>query len=425
MFIDEGQILVHAGDGGDGVVSFRREKFVPRGGPDGGDGGRGGDVFLEATEDVNTLYGFRHKQRFEAGHGGNGAGARKHGSRGKDLAIMVPVGTIAYDEEENVAADLAEPGARAIVARGGRGGLGNTHFTTATMQAPRIAQKGEPGDKKSLRLELRLLADVGLGGLPNAGKSTLLSSITAARPKIADYPFTTLVPNLGVVALRDTSFVVADIPGLIEGAHTGAGLGLEFLRHVRRTRLLVHVLSGLSEDPVRDFEVVNHELSEYSTELLDKPQVVAFNKMDVPEAMDRWVEVSGRLKAMGVESLPISAATGEGVQALVEAMAAMLAQLEPAPTVPEVYEQVRVYRLEPRPAEEMAVKREGDGYRLTGRGPERAAALTNLGTPEGMMVMKRRLARLGVNKVLERAGVKEGDLVRVGEAEFRWYKSDR
>jgi len=374
---------------------------------------------------VNTLYGFHHKQRFEADRGGNGAGARKHGTRGKDLAIMVPVGTMAYDVEGNVVADLAEPGGKAVVARGGRGGLGNTHFTTATMQAPRIAQKGEPGEKKSVRLELRLLADVGLVGLPNAGKSTLLSSITAARPKIADYPFTTLVPNLGVVALRETSFVVADIPGLIEGAHTGAGLGLEFLRHIRRTRLLVHVLNGLSDDPVRDFEVVNRELSEYSTELLDKTQVVAFNKTDIPEARDRWLQVRGSLMAMGVESFPISAATGEGVQVLVEAVAAMLAQLAPAPTVPAVEEQVRVYRLEPKPAEEVAVEREGDSYRLKGRAAERAAALTNLDTPEGMMVMKRRLARLGVNRLLERAGAKEGDLVRVGEAEFRWYKSGR
>src|SRR5512146_1846021 len=227
MFIDEASITVKAGDGGNGCVSFRREKFVPRGGPDGGDGGKGGSVVLRATDDLNTLYGFHHKQRFKAENGQNGAGNRKHGAKGEDLIIPVPMGTIAYDSSGELVADLAARGAEAVVAQGGRGGIGNVHFATSVQQAPRIAQKGEAGEEKELRLELRLLADVGLVGLPNAGKSTLLSRITAAKPKIADYPFTTLVPNLGVVAIGDTTFVVADIPGLIEGAHTGAGLGLE------------------------------------------------------------------------------------------------------------------------------------------------------------------------------------------------------
>lgn len=417
LFIDEATIQVQAGDGGDGAVSFRREKFIPRGGPDGGDGGRGGSVYLEATEELNTLYGFRHQQRFKAERGGNGAGARKHGTKGKDLVIPAPVGTIAYGEEGQIVADLTRPGQREMVAKGGRGGLGNVHFATAVSQAPRIAQKGDPGEQTSLRLELRLLADVGLVGLPNAGKSTLLARITAAKPKIADYPFTTLVPNLGVVALADTSFVVADIPGLIEGAHRGAGLGLEFLRHVRRTRLLVHLLDGSSPDPVRDLEVINRELEEYDPELAEKPQVVAFNKMDLPEVREAWPAVRERLEALGLESLDVSAATGEGVRELLELIARRLAEkLEAAPAA----EELRVYRLEAEPGEGVVVEREKDGYRVKGRAAERAAALINVGTPEGLVMLRRRLARLGVPRLLGRAGARPGDLVRVGETEFRW-----
>ncbi|MGI5836950.1 MAG: GTPase ObgE [Chloroflexota bacterium] len=424
MFIDEAEIIVQAGNGGNGVVSFRREKFVPRGGPDGGDGGRGGDVYLEATEDINTLYGFRHRQKFKAGDGGNGSGGRKQGAKGNNLTIKVPVGTIAYDENGEVVADLAEAGAKTIVARGGRGGLGNTHFATSVIQAPRIAQKGEEGEQRKLRLELRLLADVGLVGLPNAGKSTLLSRITAARPKIADYPFTTLVPNLGVVALGDTSIVVADIPGLIEGAHKGAGLGLEFLRHIKRTRLLVHLLNGLSDDPVKDFEVVNRELMEYSEELSKKPQVVAYNKIDLPEARERFDAVREQLESKGVNTVPISAATGEGIQSLLDLVIDKLKEM-PTPPIPPEAEGIRVYRLEAQPGKEMEVVREGEAFRLTGRTAERAASLINADTPEGIMVLKKRLARLGAMKMLQKAGAKEGDTVRVGEVEFRMEKKRR
>lgn len=418
MFIDEATIEVVAGDGGDGAVSFRREKYVPRGGPDGGDGGRGGSVFLEATEDLNTLYGFRYRQRFSAERGGNGSGGRRHGAKGEDLVIPVPVGTIAYGEDGRVVADLARPGQRALVARGGRGGLGNVHFATAVTQAPRIAQKGEPGERRLLRLELRLLADVGLVGLPNAGKSTLLARITAAKPKIADYPFTTLVPKLGVVAMADTSFVVADIPGLIEGAHRGAGLGLEFLRHVRRTRLLVHILDGSSADPLKDMQVVNAELDQYDPELREKPQVVAFNKIDLPESRAAWPVVGETLRRMGLEVVAISAATGEGVMELLELVARTLRRPE---AVQAEGERVRVYRLAEEPEEAVAVEREREGvFRVRGRPAERAAALINVGTPEGISVLKRRLAHLGVMKMLERAGAAEGDLVRVGDAEFRF-----
>lgn len=414
MFIDEASIIVQAGDGGDGAVSFRREKFVPRGGPDGGDGGRGGSVSLEATEEMNTLYGFRHQQRFKAERGGNGGGARRHGSKGADLAIPVPVGTIAYGEDGQVVADLTRPGQREMVARGGRGGLGNVHFTTSVSQTPRIAQKGEAGEEKALRLELRLLADVGLVGLPNAGKSTLLARITAAKPKIADYPFTTLVPNLGVVALADTSFVVADIPGLIEGAHRGAGLGLEFLRHVRRTRLLVHLLDGSSPDPVRDLEIINGELEQYDPELAEKPQLVVFNKMDLPEVRDAWPAVRRQLESLGLESLAISAATGDGVRDLLELIAGRLAE-KAAPAA----EELRVYRLEEEPGEAVVVEREKDGYRVKGKAAERAAALINVETPEGLVMLRKRLTRLGVPKLLARAGAKEGDPVRVGDVEYR------
>jgi GTPase len=419
MFIDEAMIHLEAGDGGDGAVSFRREAFVPHGGPDGGDGGRGGSIYLHATEELNTLYGFHRKQRFKAGSGGNGVGSRKHGAKGSDLVIPVPVGTIAYDSEGVLVADLAAPGAEALVAKGGRGGLGNIHFTTSVQQAPRIAQKGEPGEEMELRLELRLLADVGLVGLPNAGKSTLLAMITAARPKIADYPFTTLIPNLGVVAVDETTFVVADIPGLIEGSHLGAGLGLEFLRHVQRTKLLVHVIDGISAEPLHDLEVVNKEMAQYEASLGEKPQVVAVNKMDLPAAREAWPALSKKLKRRGTEAVAISAATGEGVQDLVNLVAAMLKEMGPK-SVESEEGNLRVYRLEATREDEIVVAKEGNAYRLTGRAAERAAALTNVETPEGMAVLRQRLSRMGVEKMLRRAGAAAGDRVRVGGVEFTW-----
>lgn len=327
MFVDTAEIYVKAGDGGRGAVSFRREKYVPAGGPDGGDGGDGGNVIVQADGSMHTLMDLRHKRHYRAENGQPGAGANKHGRNGANEVIRVPPGTVVRDAATGeVLADLVSPGQSAIVARGGKGGRGNARFATPTRQAPRFAQPGTPGEERWLELELKLLADVGLVGLPNVGKSTLISRISAARPKIADYPFTTLVPNLGVVDAGDgKSFVVADIPGLIEGAHAGAGLGHEFLRHVERTRVLVHVLdlAALDRDPVRDFEVVERELRLYSPELTARPTLVAANKIDVPQGRSRLDRVQEALGSRGLRIYAISAVTGEGVRELVSAMAGL------------------------------------------------------------------------------------------------------
>lgn len=322
MFLDLVKIYVEAGKGGTGVVSFRREKFVPLGGPDGGDGGHGGSVSLEADAQLSTLMPFRRRRHFRAERGRHGEGSNRHGASGRDLLVKVPAGTLVKDSETGeVMADLAVPGARVMVARGGRGGWGNAHFATSINRAPRLATLGEAPEGRWLVLELKLLADVGIVGLPNAGKSTLLSSVSAANPKIADYPFTTLEPQLGVVELGDVVLVLADIPGLIEGAHRGAGLGHEFLRHVERTRILLHLVDGASDDPWRDFQAVNQELALYSPALASKVQVVALNKVDRPEVLERLSEVRAWFKKGGVEALAVSALSGEGIPALLGRLA--------------------------------------------------------------------------------------------------------
>ena len=329
MFVDEADIHVAAGHGGAGALSFRREKFVPRGGPDGGNGGKGGSVYLVADPHRNTLVHFRFTSEFEARRGGHGEGALRTGRDGADLEIPVPIGTTAYrhdplvPESEEIVADLTAAGQRELVARGGRGGLGNAHFATSTNRAPRKHQPGEPGEEFHLRLRLKLLADVGLVGFPNAGKSTFIARVSAAKPKIADYPFTTLTPNLGVVTLSgDRSFVVADVPGLIEGAHSGHGLGHQFLRHIERTKVLIHLVdvSGASgRDPVEDFEIIRRELSLYNPELLTKPELVVANKMDAVDDPDRVVRLGARASELQLPFFRISAVTGEGVGALLEA----------------------------------------------------------------------------------------------------------
>ena len=328
MFVDEVDIHVTAGDGGKGALSFRREKYVPRGGPDGGDGGAGGSVFILATPRKNTLVDSRFHPEFEARRGGHGQGSNKSGQSGDDLEIEVPIGTLVYEKspeggEPQLVADLAHQGDRVLIAKGGRGGMGNARFATSTNRAPRKTQPGEPGEERFLHLELKLLADAGLVGFPNAGKSTLISRISAARPKIADYPFTTLTPNLGVVSMSDDrSFVVADVPGLIEGAHTGQGLGHQFLRHIERTKVLIHLVdvSGASgRDPVADFETITEELRLFDPAVADKPQIVAANKIDALDDPERLKALERRVKKAKLRFFRISAVTGEGVDTLLEA----------------------------------------------------------------------------------------------------------
>jgi GTP-binding protein len=330
LFVDEVDIHVAAGDGGRGCLAFRREKRVPRGGPSGGDGGHGGSVYIVASPHTNTLISYRFHPEFTAERGDHGQGSNRTGSAGADLELMVPIGTLVHEQAEDpeqpprLLADLAEEGQRVLVARGGRGGLGNAHFATSTNRAPRKVQPGEPGEERNLRLELKLLADVGLVGFPNAGKSTLISRISAARPKIAAYPFTTLTPNLGVVGLSsDRSFVVADVPGLIEGAHRGLGLGHRFLRHLERTKILVHLvdISGASgRDPVDELNTVRRELELFQPELAAKPQLVAANKIDALDDESRVYELSRRARALGLPFFRISAVTGTGVPELLEAV---------------------------------------------------------------------------------------------------------
>ncbi|MGZ6098529.1 MAG: GTPase ObgE [Myxococcaceae bacterium] len=329
-FVDQVSIQVKAGDGGNGAVAFRREKFIDRGGPSGGDGGNGGSVVFEADTGLTTLLDFRYQPLHRARNGQHGMGSDCNGAAAEDLVLRVPVGTLIRDQDSGeILADLASPGARVVIARGGRGGLGNINFATSTRQTPRFAQDGTPGEERKLVLELKLLADVGLLGFPNAGKSTLISRISRARPKVADYPFTTLVPNLGVVPYKDgISFVMADIPGIIEGAAEGAGLGHQFLRHVERCRVLIHMvdLAAPGEDraPLQDLDVLNHELARYSPELAGKPQIVAANKMDLPDGRERLAPFQAAMAERGVPVFPISAATGEGLGPLLDAVAQVL-----------------------------------------------------------------------------------------------------
>ncbi len=332
QFLDRARIVVKGGDGGNGVTAFRREKFVPRGGPSGGDGGRGGSIFLESTDQLNTLLQFRFNPEFRAGRGAHGEGSNRHGRDGEDLVVPVPVGTIITDAETGeLIHDFEKIGDRICIAPGGRGGLGNAQFATSTNRAPRYHQEGKPGVVRTLQLELKLIADVGLVGFPNVGKSTLISRISAARPKIADYPFTTLQPNLGVVAFGDEkTFVVADIPGLIEGAHRGTGLGLEFLRHVERTKMLLHVIdvSSNGRDPVADFLTICHELESYKADLLSKPQVVAASKMDALDEPSRVAQLRAFCEEKGLDLFEISAVTGQGIKELVNALGSRLDRIK-------------------------------------------------------------------------------------------------
>ncbi len=417
MFIDEAVIYVRSGKGGDGMVHFHREKYVPRGGPDGGDGGRGGDVILEVSSHLNTLGAFRHQRKYIAPDGAAGGPNNMSGRSAEDLVIRVPPGTIVTDSDSNeLVGDLVEPGQRLVVAKAGRGGRGNQHYATSRNQVPKMAEKGEPGQERNLRLELKLIADVGIVGVPNAGKSSLLASVTNAKPKIADYPFTTLEPNLGVAELdEETTLVLADIPGLIEGAHQGAGLGYAFLRHIQRTRVLIHLLDGLSEDPLADFTQINSELALFDPRLGTKPQIVAFNKMDLPDVQERWPAIRKELEKRGYHPIAISAVTGENVRSLLWETARVLAETPE----PEKVEEVPVYR----PAEDPAaftVERTADGWRVSGKSIERAAAMTYWEHEGSLRRFQRLMERIGVDRALREAGIENGETVSIGDYELVW-----
>ena len=400
-------------------MSFRREKFIPYGGPDGGDGGRGGSVYLVGDPSLSTLATFDRKRHFKAGNGGRGAGKNKHGARGEDVRVGVPLGTVVRTLEGEVIADIVEAEQAVLVARGGRGGLGNTHFATATNQVPRFAQKGEPGEERWLSLELKLIADVGIIGFPNAGKSTFLARVTRATPKIAAYPFTTIVPNLGVVVLDHDAFVLADIPGLIEGAHLGKGLGHEFLRHIERTKVLIHLVDGSVGDVRAAVAQVNDELARFNPALATKPQLMAINKMDIPEVAARRAELAGALADLPWPVFTISAATGEGVQDLLWRAHALLRELRVAEAAAAVEAVERVFR--PAPARRApVVTREDGAWRVSSPQAERAAVMTDLANPDALRYLHRQLARLGVATALERAGAKAGDVVRIGRVELEW-----
>ncbi|HOF89180.1 MAG TPA: GTPase ObgE [Armatimonadota bacterium] len=424
MFIDEATITVRSGKGGDGAVSFRREKFVPRGGPDGGDGGRGGDIVFVARRRARTLLRFRYERHFAAEPGGNGAGNKKYGKGGKGITLEVPVGTIIYEQGADVPlVDLARDGMRAVVCRGGRGGRGNAHYATPVRQVPRFAELGEPAEDRALRLELKLLADVGLIGLPNAGKSTLLAHVSAAKPKIADYPFTTLEPQLGVVAVTaERSFVMADLPGLIEGAAQGRGRGTEFLRHAERSRVLLHIVDAAGgfageADPWEGFLTINREIALYGAGLEQLPMLVALNKTDLPGAADYLPDLQRNLARAGYRVFPISAATGAGVQPLLYAIDEILRQQEDAEAPVETPETVTV----PRARRELEIARLDEHlWEVTGSGIERLIAMTDMASEEGVRRLQTSLERMGLFAMLKERGVQEGDCVRIRGIELEY-----
>ena len=426
MFLDEVRISVRAGAGGDGAATMRHEAHVPRGGPDGGDGGRGGSVYLRVDAGQTTLRDFRYRHNFSATPGGSGERQKRHGKAGDDLFLPVPPGTAVIDEASGaLIADLVAVGQEALIARGGRGGLGNVHFATSTHQAPRHAQRGEPGEERTVRLELRLIADVGLVGLPNAGKSTLLAALTAARPKIAPYPFTTLEPNLGVLDMGQDDGrrpTIADVPGLIEGASSGAGLGHAFLRHVERTRVLLHVVDGAAKDPQWDHDTIRDELEAHDPALLAKPMLVVFNKLDLPAAQLAWPEFAARQRAAGRDVVAISADTGEGLDTLRAAVGAMLPDAEAMAEAPEPAGVV-VHRLEAA-GDGFTIERDEEGFVVRGKRIERLAVQTNFDNEESAERFQRELLRLGIDGALRKAGVRPGDDVRIGEVVLAWEPSE-
>ena len=419
MLVDEAKIFVASGKGGDGIVAFRREKYVARGGPSGGSGGRGGDVILKADASLNTLYFFRNHVHFKAKPGGRGGSANKTGADAESLVVRVPPGTIVRDAETGgLLADLAPAAASAVVAQGGRGGRGNSHFKSSANQAPRMAEKGEPGVERWLALELKMIADVALVGMPNAGKSTLLSVVSNAKPKIADYPFTTLEPNLGAVVYDNKDLVFADIPGLIEGAHLGVGLGHAFLRHVQRTALIVHILDGSASDPLADYNQIRAELALYDEKLVQRPEIVVVNKIDMPEAREYWELLRDSLIERDVaEPLAVSALTRENVTLLIQRVFAQAAKLPPRDE--PALEEAPVYALDDEGIAFELTEKDGV-YFVSGDRIERAAAMTYWDYDEAVLRFHKTLEALGVVDALTEAGARSGDTVFIGDFELEW-----
>ena len=430
MFLDVVDLHLSAGRGGDGASTMRRESHVPRGGPDGGDGGRGGSIYVSVDTGQTTLRDFEQKRRLQAGDGGNGGNKKSHGKAGKDLEIGVPPGTAIFDAVSgDLIADIVSREQRVMIVKGGRGGLGNAHFVTSTHQAPRHAQRGEPGETREVRFELRLIADVGLVGLPNAGKSTTLAALTAAQPKIGDYPFTTLEPNLGVIELgledgrRPT---VADLPGLIEGASIGAGLGFAFLRHASRTRILVHVVDASTADPLRDAAIIREELAAHNPALLEKTTLVVLNKIDRPGVRERLEELRTGFSALGLKSIACSAlggALGEGITDLRNELAELLPDAETLalPTEPAG---VVVHRIDPIAVSGFEVSREGESYRVRGKAIERLVHQTDFARDESAQRFHHELKRQGIESALRKAGCRAGDTVVIGELSLEWEDPD-
>lgn len=421
MFTDYIKIIAKAGDGGNGAISFRREKYVAAGGPDGGDGGKGGDVYFEVDPNSNTLIDFRYKKKFKAENGSNGEGSNKYGKSGEDLTIKVPIGTVVKDAITNqVLADLSHERQRELVLKGGRGGKGNSHFATSTRQAPRFSQDGENGEERELILELKLLADVGLIGFPNVGKSTFLGRTTSATPKIADYHFTTLEPNLGVVKTDyGDSFVIADIPGIIEGASEGVGLGLQFLRHIERTRLLLHIIdvSGSEgRNPVDDFNKINSELQKYSEKLSKRTQIIVANKIDSMQDETLYQELEKLAKEKKLEIFKISAATGEGVDKLIRHVSEILKTLPKEDLIE--YETKKVYTLKEK--DDYTIKKEDGMYIIEGEPVERIMRRVNIADNESLYYFQKHLDELGVNQRLKEMGIQEGDIVKIADYELEW-----
>ncbi len=420
MFYDQAKIYIKGGDGGNGIVAFRREKYVPEGGPNGGDGGRGGDVIFETDPGLRTLVDFKYKKHYKADRGQHGQGKGCHGKNATDMVIKVPLGTIVKDADTGaILADMVEEGQRFIVAKGGRGGRGNARFATAKNRVPTLAENGEPGVERWIYLELKLLADVGLVGFPNAGKSTFISRVSSAKPKIADYPFTTITPNLGVVYLTDgDSFVVADIPGLIEGAHEGTGLGHEFLRHVERTRLLLHIvdMAGVDgRDPVDAINIINNELTKYSINLANRPQLLVANKMDLPSAAENLEKVEKAFPHLEIHS--VSAATGKGIDELIVVVAEKIKGLEP--WAPEVKVEEEVHHIAfDKEQERFKIEQDNGVYVVMGKEIERHFAMTNFDNEESLKRFQNIIKVMGIEDALKELGAKEGDVVRIKDLEF-------